>query len=40
MNSKALWLVGAASSVLPLAAFSQTPSAADAGTLAEIIVTA
>jgi hypothetical protein len=33
MNSKALWLVGAASTLLPLAAFSQTPSGAEGGTL-------
>src|SRR5450631_3649807 len=40
MNCKALWLVGAASTLLPLAAFSQTPAAANAGTLEEIVVTA
>src|SRR5450631_4891145 len=40
MNLKALGLVGAISSLLPLAAAAQTSAGAGAGTLAEIVVTA
>jgi len=40
MNSRALWLAGAVSTVLPLSAFSQTATVADSGTLEEVIVTA
>jgi iron complex outermembrane recepter protein len=40
MDLKAFWLVGAASTLLPLATFPQTPADAAAGTLEEIVVTA
>ncbi len=40
MNLTALRLAGAMSTLLPLAAYAQTPSTADADTLQEIVVTA
>jgi iron complex outermembrane receptor protein len=40
MNRTTLWLIGAANALLPLTAFSQSTTAADSGTLEEIVVTA